>query len=150
MDADLILAILHHLAVFALVAILAMEAMLMKPGLGGASLARLGRIDGAYGGVAMLVLVIGFGRVFWGLKGYEYYLSNWAFHGKLTAFIVVGLLSVPPTLRILRWARAGKANPAYVVPDAEVAATRKFLIGQMAVFVLIPIFAAMMARGYGL
>jgi putative membrane protein len=146
---DLILAIAHHLFIFALVAVIAAEAVLMRPGLTGNALARLARFDGIYGGVAVLVLVVGFLRVFYGEKGSDYYFSNWAFHAKLTAFIVVGLLSIPPTVRIMRWRREASANPGYVVPDTEISRARSFLIAEMAVFILIPIFAAMMARGIG-
>ncbi len=146
---DLLLAIGHHLLIFALVAVIAAEAVLMRPGLTGNALARLGRFDGIYGVVATLVLVVGFLRVFYGEKGSEYYFANWAFHAKLGAFIVVGLLSIMPTIRIMRWRRAAAANPGFVVPDAELSGARGYLIAEMAVFVLIPIFAAMMARGIG-
>ena len=146
---DLLMAIAHHLLIFALVAVIAAEAVLMRPGLSGNALARLGRFDGIYGAVAVLILIVGFLRVFYGEKGSDYYFSNWAFHAKLTAFVVVGLLSILPTVRILRWRKAAAANPGYVVPDAEISGARGFLMAEMAVFVLIPIFAAMMARGIG-
>lgn len=146
---DLILAIAHHILIFALAAVIAAEAVLMRPGLTGNALTRLARFDGIYGGVAVLVLIVGFLRVFYGEKGSEYYFSNWAFHAKLTAFIVVGILSILPTVRILRWRKAASANPGYVVPDTELSGARKVLITEMAVFMLIPIFAAMMARGIG-
>jgi putative membrane protein len=52
MMADLILAILHHLAVLALVVLIAMEVMLVRPGLTSKDLAKLAKVDAAYGGSA--------------------------------------------------------------------------------------------------
>lgn len=150
LDIDLLLAILHHLAVFTLVGILAAEFALLRPGLSGPRLNQLARIDGAYGGVAGLVIVAGFMRVFFGASGPEYYLTNWVFWCKIGAFVLVGLLSIRPTLTILGWNRQAKSNPDFVPPNTEIAASRPFLYGQIALLAFIPMFAAAMARGYGL
>jgi len=149
MATDLLLAITHHLLVFTLAAVLAAETVLVRPGLAGGALRRLGALDRVYGLVAVLVIAVGFGRVFFGLKGWEFYIYNWSFWAKLAAFSVVGLLSVPPTMSILRWNRSTDADAGHVVPENEIQGVRRFLRAQGAVFVLIPIFAAMMARGIG-
>ena len=146
MDIDLILAIGHHLVVFLLVAILAAEFALLRPGLAGAPIGQLARIDADYGGVAALVIVVGVLRVIFGASGWEYYVGNFVFWAKMAAFLVMGLLTVPPTLAIRRWL---KAEEDHVVPDGEIAASRRFIYLQASVLVLIPIFAAAMARGYG-
>lgn len=145
MDVDLILAIAHHLVVFTLVGLYAAEVALLRPGLGGDAVRTLARIDAAYGGVAGLVIVVGIVRVIFGASGWEYYVANHAFWGKMAAFLVMGLLTIPPTLAIRRWVGAG----ADVVPVAEVAASRRYLYLQGLVLLLIPTFAAAMARGYG-
>ena len=146
MDIDLILASSHHLVVFLLVAIFAAAFALLRPGLAGNRIGQLARIDAAYGGVAMLVIVVGVLRVIFGASGWEYYVSNYAFWAKMAAFLVMGLLTVPPTLAIRRWLKAGQD---YVVPAEEISANRRFIYLQAGVLVLIPIFAAAMARGYG-
>ena len=69
MTTDLLLAIAHHLLVFALVAVLAAETVLVRPGLKGRALARLGGLDRFYGMAAGLIIIVGFSRVFFGLKG---------------------------------------------------------------------------------
>jgi putative membrane protein len=46
---DLILAILHHLAIVSLIALLAFESALLRPGITAENLSRLTRIDAAYG-----------------------------------------------------------------------------------------------------
>jgi len=142
---DLLLAILHHFLVFSLAGLLAAELVLLQPGLSGSNLSLLGRIDGAYGGVAAAVVVVGICRVIFGLKGWEYYVSNHAFWGKMAAFVIVGLLSIPPTMRIIRWRRSG----ANAVPDGEVMAVRSWLKGEMLFLALVLVFAAAMARGVG-
>ena len=71
-----ILAILHHFAVFSLVAILAVELALIHTDLTPAIIRRIGYFDLAYGAVAAAILIIGFLRVFYGGKGADYYFSN--------------------------------------------------------------------------
>jgi putative membrane protein len=150
MLADLLLAIGHFLIVFAIVTLLAMELMLLKPGLSGAALDKLGRVDALYGGVAMLLILIGFGRVFLGLKGSDFYTQNWLFWAKIAAFLAMGLLSVRPTRTILAWRRQAKADPAYMPDAAAIAATRRMVHAETAALVLVAILASMMARGIGL
>lgn len=149
MDIDLILASGHHLAVFLLVAVLAAEFALLRPGLGGARIGQLARIDAAYGAVAGLVVVVGVLRVILGASGWEYYVTNYAFWAKMAAFLAVGLLSIRPTLAIRGWDKARKGDTDYAVPEAEVATSRHHIHLQAGMLMLIPIFAAAMARGYG-
>jgi putative membrane protein len=147
---DLVLAILHHLLVFALAGLLAAELALLRPSVGGATLKVLGGLDAAYGATAVLILVVGFSRVFFGGKGSTFYLGNPMFWAKIGAFAVVGLLSIAPTLAILRWRRQVKAQADFTPPTGEVATARRVLVAEVLVFALIPILAAAMARGYGL
>ena len=149
MDIDLILAIGHHLVVFTLVAILAAEFALLRPGLAGGRIGQLARIDAAYGGVATLVIVVGMLRVIFGASGWEYYVANSAFWAKMAAFLVMGLLTIQPTLAIRRWLRASKDDAGYAIPASEIATSRRYMHLQAGVLVLIPVFAAAMARGYG-
>jgi putative membrane protein len=147
---DLILAIAHHLAVFSLAGILAAELALLRPGIAGERLQQLGRLDGAYGGLAMLVIVVGVLRVFFGRTDAGYYIGNPVFWMKMAAFVGVGLLSIQPTIALARWRRSGRGDPAFTPPVDAIARSRRFLFGEVAVFVLIPVFAAAMARGFGL
>ena len=146
---DLLLAIAHHLLIFGLLALLVTEIMIVRPGMSRASLLYLARLDGFYGALAGLILVVGFSRVFFGLKGAEFYLSNWVFWAKIAAFVIVGLLSAPPTIRIVRWRTALGANPGFSPPEDEVRRVKQFMHYEGIVFFTIPVFAALMARGYG-
>lgn len=141
---DLVLTVFHHLLAFSLAGVIAAEVVLVRPGLGGRALALLARIDAAYGLLAVLLVVIGVSRVYLGLKGWEFYAYNPTFWAKMAAFAAVGLLSIVPTIRILRWRAAG----GDAVPEAEIRRVRSFIVAEVAVFALIPVFAAAMARGY--
>ena len=143
LDLNLILAIAHHRAVFTLVAIFAAEFALLRPGIEGKRLMQLSKIYGAYGAVAGLVVIVGIIRVIFGGAGWEYYVTNWVFWAKMLAFLGVGLLSIPPTLAIVRWRKAGAPS------DADVNTARRFLHAEAALLIFIPAFAAAMARGYG-
>ena len=147
---DLILAIAHHLAVFTYVAIFAAEFALLRPGLAGTRVLQLGRLDAAYGGVAMLVIVIGIVRVIFGSAGWEFYVGNWAFWTKMAAFIAMGLLSIQPTIAIARWRKATTADASFVPPDAEIRAARKFIHAEAVALACIPLFAAFIPRIYGI
>lgn len=145
MMTDFVLAVLHHVLVFGLFGMFVAELVLVRRGLGGDMLARLARLDRGYGMAAVAVIVVGVCRVLFGLKGWEYYVASHAFWGKMAAFLLIGILSVPPTMAYVRWTRAG-AGP---VPDAEILRTRRFLTAQGFLFVLVLAFAAAMARGMG-
>jgi putative membrane protein len=149
MYTDLLLAIAHHILIFALAAVIAAELVLVRPGLKTETLGLLGRIDGAYGMIAMLIILVGIGRVFYGLKGWEYYIYYWAFWAKMAAFLVVGLLSIQPTMRFIGWRKAAAGNPTFAIADVEIRSMRSYLHAEATVFILIPIFAAIMARGVG-
>jgi putative membrane protein len=147
---DLLLAILHHLIVFGLAAVLAAELALMRSStMSPQTVKLLGRFDFFYGMLAMAILVVGFVRVWFGAKGPDFYLHNHAFWAKIAAFAVVGLISIKPTMRILAWQKSLKANAAFVPPLPEIAKLRRWLLIELHVFALIPVFAAMMARGVG-
>jgi putative membrane protein len=141
---DLVLAIGHHILVFSLFGVLFAELVLVRKGVDLATVIRVGRLDLMYGAVAGLIVAVGFSRAIFAAKGWLYYSHNLFFHLKVGTFVVIGLLSIPPTLAYIRWRRAG-LTPS----DAQVAGVRAWLWAEMALFALLPAFAAAMARGYG-
>lgn len=141
---DLVLAIAHHILVFSLFGVLFAELVLVRKGVDLATVGRVSRIDLMYGAVAGLIVIVGFGRAIFAAKGWAYYSHNLFFHAKVGVFVLVGLLSIPPTIAYIRWRRAGSAPT-----DAQVASVRMYLLAELALFALLPAFAAAMARGYG-
>ena len=149
MITDALLAYVHHIAAFALVAILFVELALCKPGITSTQTRQLTRYDLFYGVFAAVLLIAGFARVYLGAKGAAFYWGNPVFHAKVGVFLLIGLLSVPPTLRYFKWGKALKANPAFVPGVDEIKGTRKFIHIQMLLIVIVPLLAALMARGIG-
>ena len=149
MTTDAWLAIAHHVAVFGLAAVLAAEWGLVRPGMAAADIRRLARVDAAYGAVAGAVIVAGVSRVIWGIKPAEFYLESTTFWLKMASLAAVGLLSIGPTRRYAGWRRALDEDPSPLPSDQAVQWARRMIPLQLAVFVLIPTFAALMARGIG-
>ena len=145
---DLILAILHHLAIVTLIVLLAFEFALLRPGMTPDNLRRVTNVDAGYGAVAGLVVVIGVSRVIWGAKGADFYLSNPWFWAKMASFLSIGLLSIPPTLALLKWRRAARVDASFQPADDEVAHLRRFVHAEVGLLALVVAFAAAMAR-YG-
>ncbi len=146
---DFILACAHHVAIFLLAAALAVEFVLLRGEVGHATLPKLSRADMIYGASAGAVILIGIGRVLFGLKGWEFYVYNWAFWAKMAAILAVGMLSGYPTARIAAWRRQAAGASDFVASAEEVARAHRLVVAQCWVFFLIPIFAAAMARGIG-
>ena len=146
MLADLILAILHHLAVLALVVLITVELMLLRPGLTSGNLGSLIKVDAAYGASAGLVIAIGICRVIWGIKGADFYLGNPWFWTKMATFVVICLLSIPPTIAILKWRKARRRDADFLPTADEVARLRRFVKHEAALLGIVFASAAVMAR----
>lgn len=147
---DLLLAIAHHLLMFGLLGLLATEMMMLRPGIATTRIIRLSRLDLAYGIVAGLLLIVGFSRVFFGVKGAAFYLENPVFWAKIAAFAIMGIISIFPTRHILNWRKAAQADAAFTPTEAELSHVKLLMHYEGGAFVMIPVFAALMARGYGL
>ncbi|MGM9486532.1 DUF2214 family protein [Ideonella sp. YS5] len=141
---DAVLASVHHLFVFSLVAVLFAELVLASGPPDAARLRQLARLDSAYGLLSMGIIAAGFLRATYGAKGWSFYAHNPVFWTKIGAFVVVGLLSAVPTVRLLRWRKAG------IVPDAAaMRSTRQWMLAEVALVAAIPVIAVLMARGVG-
>jgi putative membrane protein len=146
---DAALAYLHFISIFLLFSFLACEAMLFRGPLDAAAIRLLGRVDLWYFGSAAAVLVSGFLRLMFGAKGPDFYLSAWPIYVKLALFVAVGLISVGPTMRFMRWRREVTHDPALRVSDAERASVRRTVMIEVHLAALIPLVAVLMARGLG-
>jgi len=141
---DLVLAVAHHLLVFSLFGVLMAEFVIVRRGMTKVMVERVTAIDLWYGVLAGLILAVGFGRAIFAAKGWLYYSHNAFFWAKIGVFVIVGLLSVPPTVAFIRWRRTGVAPD-----DLQILRIRGLLWVEMGLFLLLPVFAAAMARGYG-
>ena len=149
MIADALLAYFHFISIFLLFAFLSVEAVVLRKPLDVDSVRLIARIDAFYGASAGLVLVSGFLRLALGTKGAAFYSGNPVFYAKLVLFLIVGAMSIAPTLRVLRWARELKSNPAFVPGVDEQRKIRRAVMVQIHLAALLPLLAVLMARGIG-
>ena len=108
----------------------------------------LGRIDLLYLIMAALALTTGLLRLFFGVKGAAFYLNNPVFWIKIGLFIGVGLISILPTIRFIRWGRTLRADGG-MVAAAEINATLPIIYLELGLLAAIPLAATFMARGFG-
>lgn len=149
MTTEALLAYAHLLAILTMVVFLASEAALCRPEwLNAAVVERLAKVDGVYGIASIAVLATGFLRTWLGAKGMGWYWTNPILHVKVTLFVVVGLMSIKPTLTFLRWRKALRADGS--LPEAgQIKATRRLVMIQAHIVALIPLLAVFLARGFG-
>lgn len=135
---------LHFLSILILFAALVAEHLLLTARMTRAGIARVAVIDGIYGASAVLVLLTGAAMLFWVGKGSAFYLGSWIFHLKLGLFFAAALISVWPTVKLIRLRRG---NPAETVdlPRVLIMCVRLELL----LVALIPLTAVLAVAGYG-
>ena len=146
---DAVLAYLHFMSIFVLFAYMVVETVMLRGTLDAERIRRLGRVDIIYFGAAMAVLATGLLRAIFGMKGADYYFSWWPIYAKLGTFVVIGVVSVIPTLAYIRWRHMLERDPAWKVPADEQKKMRRIVMIELHLAALIPVFAVIMARGIG-
>jgi putative membrane protein len=149
MYSSAVMAFLHHLAAFTVVAALAVEVALFKPPLSVLQARRLQRTDLIFGLAATAVLVIGVLRVAYFEKPAVYYLHDTFFLAKVAAFAAAGLISIYPTITFLAWNPALRGGAAPQVSAERTRRVRMCLMLELTAIVVILACAALMARGFG-
>ena len=142
-------AFLHHLAAFAVVGALAAEFVLLRGPLTIERARQVRVVDAVLGLAAGLVLVIGLLRVFLFEKGAAYYFHSVPFIAKVVLFLIVGLLSIYPTVEFVRWKAPLARGEAPVVPERKLRRIRALIHWELALVVFVVLAAALMARGIG-
>lgn len=150
MWSDALLAYLHYLSIFTLIVFVTAEAVVLRPDMTPAIRRRLSIYDAVYGASAGAVLVSGLLRLFYGAKGAAFYVHNPVFHIKMGLFVLVALMSIPPTVTILHWKRQGRTLPDFVPTPAEIAKVRRWVMLEAHLIIFIPLAAVLMARGIGM
>jgi putative membrane protein len=140
-------AFLHHLCAFTLVSAVAIEFALIRGELTLSSARRLQVTDIVFGIAAGALLVIGLLRVFFFEKGATYYFHSHAFLTKLSVFVVIGLLSIVPTMEFLSWSGALKAGHVPTIGARKLRLVTAIIHGELFAIVIILLCAAIMARG---
>jgi putative membrane protein len=145
MTTESLLRYIHFISIFVIVGTLSAEAVLVKATMTRKELGRLAKIDGLYGIAAISLLAAGLTLWLGGFGKPEYfYTKNWIFHSKILLFLMVGILSIKPTIFFLKQ-RKGDDSELVKVPGSIMT----LLKIELALLGLIPLLASLMAKGVG-
>lgn len=144
-----IVSYLHFVGIIGLFVTLSMEKILFKKEIDLPTAKKIGTIDAAYGISAVVILTTGLLKMFLYGKGSAYYLHNHIMWGKLLLFTVVGILSIIPTIYFMQWRKNIKAGEDIVITDRDYKRISMFIHLELVLAIFIPLFATLMARGFG-
>lgn len=125
----------------------AIEFVLIRSELTLSAARRLQVTDLVLGIAAGALFIVGLLRVFFFEKGASYYFHSHAFLVKFSLFIIVGLLSIVPTMDFLSWRGAIKARQVPVLEANRRRRVTAVIHAELAAIVIILLCAAIMARG---
>jgi putative membrane protein len=143
----IVVAWIHYIGIMLLLACLLGEHLVLKPQPSLAEARTLRIVDNIYGGAAGVVLITGIMRMFLE-KGADYYLHDIAFHILVALFVIIGVLSIYPTVIFIRWRGAVRAGQAPQLADGQFGRIQMILRAEMALLLLAPLFATGMAHGW--
>ena len=135
---------LHFISIFALVSSVVAEHLLLKESMSRKEIRRMSIVDGIYGVGAVLAVVAGLLLWFVVGKPAEFYTQNWIFHTKVGLAILMGLVSIYPTVFFMR-NRKGEPQEQVAIPSGIKWSIRVELL----LILIIPFLAVLMARGIG-
>jgi putative membrane protein len=144
MTLEVVVKYVHFICIFGIVGALVGEHLLIQPKMTRAEIKRMSMVDAVYGICAVLLLVAGFTLWFAVGKPAEFYTNNWIFHTKIGLFVIVGLLSIVPTI-FFNKNRKGNLDEIIEVPKRIV----MFIRIQLLLIFIMPLLATLMARGIG-
>ena len=144
MVTEIIAKYVHFVAIFTIIGALVAELLLLKPIMARRQIYRLSVIDGIYGIASIVLLAAGLTLWFGVGKPASYYNHNWIFHLKIGLFLVVGLLSIRPTVFFLKQ-RKGDQDEDVIIPGSLGLLVRI----EIALLFILPALATMMAKGLG-
>ena len=144
MSSAILFKYLHLISVFVVFGCITGQYVLLKSEMTYNELKKVAWIDAVYG-VAALTTVV-FGLLLWFVVGKPatFYNSNPLIYVKVGLFFIVGLLSLRPTIFFFK-ARKQPKDHLFNIPSN----LRRCILIELIIMLIIPIFATMMAVGYG-
>lgn len=133
---------IHFLSIMALSASLVAEHMALSKEVTDQQLKKAVKINAFYGVCMLLIFITGLLLWFSVGKSAEYYNSNWLFHTKLTIFIWLALLSIHPTVFLLK--NKNTTQKIIKIPKSVLVLVRFELV----LLGVIPLLAVLIANGY--
>ena len=147
MTLEIILSASHILLIMGWVSFLAAQTALSHADwMNAAVLRRLMRLDFYAWLCALLLLMSGVLRLYFGMKGWEFFVTQWALYLKLTVFGLLLLIEFWVTLQYRLWWHAREDGTS--LPDVQhIRNVRKALMLQTHLMIALPILGAMLSRG---
>lgn len=149
MTAEAIAAYFHFISIFFAFSCLTAELIFYRRSMPAEVVRTIRRIDAGYGLAGAAIIATGFLRLSYFGKGTDFYVHNGTFWIKMALVASVVLISVVPTAHFLRLPRR-TASGTVIVEQEGYRRTRAILWTEAILLGLIPLFAALMARGVGL
>lgn len=135
---------LHLIAIVVLAGALLIQNMAISRNISGEDARNLAKVNTVVIVSALLVLLFGLALWFWVGKPEEFYTANILFKVKLGLYVLLALLSVAPTHFLLGHRQSDAENLSVPAPLIWVLRT------EIAVLLVLPVLAVLMARGVGL
>ena len=142
-------AFLHFAAAFTVFAALVLEHSLIMDPLTLRSARKLQVADIIFGVSAGVVLVIGWSRVYLFEKGVSYYTHNAAFLAKMGCFILVGLISIIPTMEFIAWRPAIRQGMCPSLTEKKLRRLKLCIRLELLLILAMIFCATLMAKGIG-
>jgi putative membrane protein len=139
----------HYLSFMVCFAALVLERRLIRPQPDRRDAIWMVITDIVYGIAALGVLGTGILRVLYFGQGSTFYTENPLFWWKVGAYLTVGTLSLYPTITYILWAIPLRKGELPQVSESLATRLKWILNIEILGFALIPLLAALMARGVG-
>ena len=144
------IAYIHYLSFMVCFGALAIERKLLTSSPSRQEAISLIVTDIFYGLAALILLGSGILRVLYFGQGSEFYTQNPFFWIKISIFILVGIISLYPTITYILWIKPLLNGELPELDSSVVARIGKIINIELFGFAMIPLMATFMSRGIGL
>lgn len=134
---------IHYIGILFLSATLLFEFFLLEDTMNNETFKKIGQMDMYYGISALVVLISGVSLWFFVGKEATVYTQNYLFHTKLAVFLIIGILSIYPTVFFIK-NRKTQAEQISIPPSIIVLVKIECLL-----LLLLPLLATLVVNGYG-
>lgn len=142
MTLELLIRYLHFISIITVAGSLVSEHMLLGKEIPRSIVRKLSIIDAIYGVAAILIVCTGLTMWLGVGKGADFYTKNPLMHIKFTLFVILGLLSISPTIFFIK-NRKGDQSEMVEIPKKIFMLIRTEIL----LLFIIPFLAVLIARG---
>ncbi len=142
MTTELFIRYIHFISIITVAGALVSEHMLLAKELPRSVIKKLSIIDTIYGIAALLIVGTGLAMWFAVGKGADFYTSNPVMHIKFTLFVILGVLSLWPTIFFIK-NRKGDQTEIVDIPKRIF----MFLRIEILILFIMPLLATLIAKG---